>query len=86
MNDNSASSFNRIYFAPIPSYIELHSKANLSKKIQKHFNGKEKFTFREFHVYKILKIIKELPKNKASFFFKNIPVKIMVNWIHIYCI
>ena len=45
MNDNSASIFNRIYFAPIPSYIELHSKSQSIKIIQKHFNGKEKFTF-----------------------------------------
>ena len=45
MNDNSASIFNRIYFAPIPSYIELHSKSQSIKIIQKHFNGKESLLF-----------------------------------------
>ena len=53
------------------------------KKIQNHFNNKEKFTFREFQRDEIIKIIKELPKNKAST-FKDILVKIMVNQVHIY--
>ena len=36
------------------------------KKIQKHFNSKEKFTFIELQEDKMIKIIKELPKNKAN--------------------
>ena len=40
-------------------------------------------TFHEFQQTKIIKIIEELPKNKAST-FKDIPVTIMVNSVHIY--
>ena len=47
------------------------------KKIQKHFNSKEKFTFRKFQQGEIIKIIKVLPKNDASS-FKDILVKTMV--------
>ena len=50
--------------------------------MEKHFNTK-KNTFREFHQNEIAKIIKELPKNKASI-FKDILVKIMINSVHIY--
>ena len=53
------------------------------KKIQKHFNSKEKFTFCDFQQGEVIKIIKELPKNKANT-FKDIPLKIMVNSFHRY--
>ena len=39
--------------------------------------------FHEFQQTEIIKIIEELPKNKAST-FKDIPVIIMVNSVHIY--
>ena len=54
-----------------------------TKKIKKHFNSKEIFTFREFKKTEIIKAIKKLPKNKAST-FKDIPVKIKANSVHIY--
>ena len=41
------------------------------------------FTFREFKETEIIKTIKELPKNKTSV-FKDIPVTIMINSVHIY--
>ena len=50
---------------------------NQSIKIQKHFNSKEKFTFRKSQQVEIIKIIKVLPKNEASS-FKDILVKTMV--------
>ena len=53
------------------------------KKIQKHFNSNEKFCFREFQQDKMIKMIKELAKNKDST-FTNIPVKIMVSSVDIY--
>ena len=57
---------------------------NLStKKIKEHFNSKEIFTCREFKETEIIKTIKVLPKNKTST-FKGIPVKIMINSVHIY--
>ena len=43
------------------------------KKMQNHLNSKEKFTFCEFQQVKIIKTIKDQPKNKAST-FKDIPV------------
>ena len=55
----------------------------LPKKIKKHFSSKEIFTFREFKESEIIKTIKELPKNKAGT-LEDIPVKIMVNVVHIY--
>ena len=64
-------------------YLRKEFKNLSIKKIQNHFNNKEKFTFREFQRDEIIKIIKELPKNKAST-FKDILVKIMVNQVHIY--
>ena len=58
---------------------------NLTKtlKLKKTFNSKEIFTFRESKETEIIKTIKELPKSKATT-FKDIPVKIKVNWVHIY--
>ena len=53
------------------------------KKIQKHFNSNEKFCFREFQQDKMIKMIKELAKNKDST-FTDIPVKIMVSSVDIY--
>ena len=53
------------------------------KKIQKHDNSKEKFIFPEFQQDKIIKIIKELPKNKANT-IKDIPVEILANSVHQY--
>ena len=58
-------------------------KNRSTKKIKKHFNSKEIFTFCEYKKTEIIKTIKELPKNKAST-FKDILVKIMVNSVHIY--
>ena len=51
--------------------------------MQKQFNSKQKFTLHELQQDEIIKIIKELPKSKAST-FKDIPVKIMVNSVHVY--
>ena len=64
-------------------HLLRHLKNYSTKKIKKHFNSKEIFTFREFKKTEIIKAIKELPKNKAST-FKDIPVKIMANSVHIY--
>ena len=60
-----------------------HFENHSNKKIKEHFNSKEIFTFREFKETEIIKIIKELSKNKASI-FKDIPVKIMINSVHVY--
>ena len=46
-------------------------------------NKNEFQTFDEFQQDEIIKIIKELPKNKAST-LKDIPVKIMANSVHVY--
>ena len=51
--------------------------------MQKHFNGKEKFAFRQFQQDKVIRITEELPKNKVLA-FKDIPVKIMFNLVHVY--
>ena len=51
--------------------------------MQKQFNSKQKFTLHELQQDEIIKIIKELPKSKAST-FKDIPVEIMVNSVHVY--
>ena len=51
------------------------------KKIQKHFNGKEIFAIRQFRQDDVIRIIKELSKNKA-FNFKNIPVNPFVPNAH----
>ena len=52
-------------------------------KIHEHFPGKEKFTLGEFQQDEIMKVMKELPKNKAST-FKDIGIKIMINLVHLY--
>ena len=64
-------------------HLLRHFKNHSTKKVKEDFNSKEIFTFREFKENEIIKIIKELPKNKAST-FKVIPIKIMVNSFHIY--
>ena len=51
-----------------------HFKNNSTKKIKKHFNSKEIFTFREFKETGITRTIKELSENKASP-FKDIQLK-----------
>ena len=54
-----------------------------TNKIEECFNSKEIFTFREFQEIEIIKTIKEIPENKANT-FKDIPVKITINSVHIY--
>ena len=60
-----------------------HFKIHSIKKIKKHFNSEEIFTFREFKETEVIKTIKKLRKDKANT-LKDIPVKIMVNSVHIY--
>ena len=57
-------------------------QSSIYQKMQMHFNGKEKFAFHQFQQDKVIRIIKELPKNKVLT-FKDIPVKIMVHLVHI---
>ena len=64
-------------------HLLRHFNNHSTKQIKKHFNSKEIFTFREFKETEIIETIKELPKSKAST-FKDIPVKIVVNPVHIY--
>ena len=64
-------------------HILRHFKNHSTKKIKDDFNGKKTFTFCEFQETEIIKTITELPKSKAST-FKDIPVKIMINSVHIY--
>ena len=63
-------------------HLLRHFKNHSTKKIKKHLNSKEIFTFRVFKETEIIRKIKELLKNKSST-FKDIPVKIMVNSFHI---
>ena len=51
--------------------------------MQKHFNSKENFAFRQFRQDEVTRIIKELPKNK-SLLFKDIPVKTIFNLLYVY--
>ena len=51
--------------------------------MQKHFSGKEKFAFRCFEQDQVIRVIKELAKKKALT-FKDIPVKVMFSWVHIF--
>ena len=62
-------------------HLIRHFKNHSTTKIKKHFNSKE-FTFHEFKETGIIKTM-ESPKNKAST-FKDIPVIIMINPVHIY--
>ena len=64
-------------------HLLRHRKNYSTKKITKHFNSKEIFTFREFKETEIIETIKQLPKNKNRT-LKDILVKIMVNLVHIY--
>ena len=66
-----------------PKHLLRHFKNHSIKNVKKHFNSKEIFTFPEFKETGIIKVIKELPKNKAIT-FKNIPIKIIVNLVHIF--
>ena len=54
-----------------------HSKTNLSEGFRSILIANEKVTIREFQRDEIIKIIKELSKNK-TITFKDIPIKIMV--------
>ena len=58
-------------------------KSQSVKKIERQSNSQEKITFHEFQQDKIKAFFKELPKRKPST-FTNIPVKIMVNLVHVY--
>ena len=77
------------YFTNLPKTLKLRKTSPaLKKKSLKHLKSfyqknSEICTFREFKKTEIIKTIKELPKNKLST-FKDIPVKIMVNSVHIY--
>lgn len=51
--------------------------------MQKHFNSKDKFSFREFQQKEMRKIIKGILESKASN-FKDFLVKTMVDSVHIY--
>ena len=63
-------------------HLLRHFRNHSTKKVKKHFDRKEIFTFCEFKETEIIKTIKEQPKVKDST-FKDIPVKIMVNSVHI---
>ena len=65
------------------NHLLRHFKNHSTKKVKKHFNSKEIFTFHVFKETETIKTITELPKSKAST-FKDIPGRIMFNSVHIY--
>lgn len=68
--------------APLKHLLKRFKNQSINK-IHEHFPGKEKFTLGEFQQDEIMKVMKELPKNKAST-FKDIGIKIMINLVHLY--
>ena len=58
-------------------HLLRHFKNHSIKKIKKHFNSIEIFTFCEFKETEMIRKINELPKNETNT-FKDIPVKIVV--------
>ena len=55
-------------------HLLKHLNQQSIKKIQKRFNGRQKFAFRQLQQDGVLRFIKKLPKNKVVT-FNNIPVK-----------